>query len=63
MVQRISTSNITGITETLCGVFFSKSTISPPCAGPNPLVHAFNERRLMAFYPFVLVDALVLTVR
>lgn len=63
VVQGVSTRKVTEVTETLCGASFSKSTVSALCAGLDPRVRAFNERRLTAAYPFVLVDALVLTVR
>ncbi|HUW97214.1 MAG TPA: IS256 family transposase [Acidiferrobacter sp.] len=63
VVQGVSTRKVTEITESLCGASFSKSTVSSLCAGLDPRVRAFNERRLTADYPFVLVDALVLTVR
>ncbi len=62
VVQGVSTRKVTEVTEALCGASFSKSTVSAPCAGLDPRVRAFNERRLTADYPFVLVDALVLTV-
>ncbi len=62
VVQGVSTRKVTEITETLCGASFSKSTVSQLCAGLDPRVRAFNERHLTADYPFVLVDALVLTV-
>ena len=54
---------MTGITEALCGTSFSKSTVSALCAQLDPRVRAFTERPLTASYPFVLVDALGLTVR
>ncbi|EQD55192.1 transposase, mutator type, partial [mine drainage metagenome] len=63
VVQGVSTRKVTEITETLCGASCSKSTVSALCAGLDPRVRAFNERRLTAEYPFVWVDALVLTVR
>jgi len=63
VVQGVSTRKVTEVTEALCGASFSKSTVSALCAGLDPRVRAFNERRLTASYPFVLVDALVLTVR
>ncbi len=63
VVPGVSTRKVTEITETLCGASFSKSTVSSLCAGLDPRVRAFNERRLTAEYPFVWVDALVLTVR
>ncbi|EQD53055.1 transposase, mutator type, partial [mine drainage metagenome] len=57
-----STRKVTEITETLCGASCSKSTVSALGAGLDPRVRAFNERRLTAEYPFVRVDARVLTV-
>ncbi|EQD76394.1 transposase, mutator type, partial [mine drainage metagenome] len=63
VVQGVSTRKVTEITETLCGASFSKSTASALGAGLDPRVRAFNERRLTAEYPFVRVDARVLTVR
>jgi putative transposase len=59
VVQGVSTRKVSAITEELCGVGFSKSTVSSPCAGLEPRVREFNERRLDdAEYPFLLVDAL-----
>lgn len=45
------------------GASFSKSAVSALCAGLDPRVRAFNERRPTASYRIVLVDALVLAVR
>ena len=49
--------------QELCGASFSKSTVSALCAGLDPRVRAFNERRLEGDYPFVLVDALFIKSR
>lgn len=58
VVNGVSTRKVSAITEELCGASFSKSTVSSLCAGLEPRVRAFNERRLEGEYPFVLVDAL-----
>lgn len=63
VVQGVSTRKVSAITEELCGANFSKSTVSSLCAGLEPRVRAFNERRLDDEYPFVLVDALFIKSR
>ena len=63
VVQGVSTRKVSAITEELCGASFSKSTVSGLCAGLDARVRAFNERRLDADYPFVLVDALFIQSR
>ena len=63
VVNGVSTRKVTAITEELCGASFSKSTVSHLCAGLDPRVSAFNERRLEHAYPFVLVDALFIKTR
>lgn len=57
VVNGVSTRKVTTITEELCGVSFSKSTVSQLCTGLDPKVRMFNERRLDAHFPFILVDA------
>lgn len=63
VVNGVSTRKVSRITEQLCGVSFSKSTVSSLCAGLEPRARAFNERRLAGAYPFVLVDALFIKSR
>ena len=63
VVQGVSTRKVSTITEELCGASFSKSTVSALCAGLDPRVRAFNERRLDGDYPFVMVDALFIKSR
>jgi putative transposase len=64
VVQGVSTRKVQQITEELCGVSFSKSTVSALCQQLDPLVQAWNERELgHTAYPFLIVDALVLKVR
>jgi len=63
VVQGVSTRKVAAITEELCGVSFSKSTVSSLCAGLDDRVRAFNERSLEGEYPFVLVDAMFIQSR
>lgn len=63
VVQGVSTRKVSAITEELCGVSFSKSTVSELCVGLDGRVRAFNDRRLDNDYPFILVDALYLKSR
>jgi putative transposase len=63
VVKGVSTRKVNAITEELCGASFSKSTVSQLCTELDPRVRAFNERRLEADYPFVLVDALFIKAR
>ena len=59
VVNGVSTRKVTNITEELCGVSFSKSTVSSLCTGLDARVSAFNERRFDGEdYPFILMDAL-----
>lgn len=59
VVNGVSTRKVNHITEELCGVSFSKSTVSSLCSGLDVRVRAFNERRFDGqSYPFILVDAL-----
>ena len=58
VVNGVSTRKVAAITEELCGVTFSKSTVSALATNLDARVHAFNERRLDADYPFLIVDAL-----
>jgi putative transposase len=64
VVNGVSTRKVQRITEELCGVDFSKSTVSELCKQLDPAVNAWNERPIKAgAYPFVLVDALQIKVR
>lgn len=58
VVNGVSTRKVASITEELCGVTFSKSTVSALATNLDARVCAFNERRLDADYPFLIVDAL-----
>lgn len=57
-VTGTSTRKVTKITEELCGVSFSKSTVSRLCAELDESVGAFLKRDLEPYYPFVIVDAM-----
>ncbi len=60
----VSTRKVTKITEELCGVSFSKSTVSDLCLELDSRVDAWNNRAyLKRRYPFVIVDALIIKVR
>jgi len=64
VINGVSTRKVSQITEELCGTEFSKSTVSELCKKLDPIVSAWNNRDLRdMYYPFVLVDALVLKVR
>ena len=60
----VSTRKVSKVTEELCGVSFSKSTVSDLTTELDAKVGAFKNRRLDSkSYPFVIVDAIVIDVR
>lgn len=64
VINGVSTRKVSLITEELCGVEFSKSTVSELCKKLDPIVNAWNTRPLSdTRFPFVLVDALYLKIR
>lgn len=64
VVNGVSTRKVTNITEELCGVSFSKSTVSQLCSGLDERVKAFNERRFdNDKFPFIMVDAMFIKSR
>lgn len=64
VVQGVSTRRVAAITEELCGVTFSKSTVSALCEGLTERVDLWNERPLHGqSFPFLIVDAIVIKVR
>ena len=63
VINGVSTRKVSAITEELCGKQFSKSTVSDLCKGLDPIVREFRNRKLIAHYPFVIVDALYTKVR
>ena len=64
VVQGVSTRKVAAITEELCAVEISKSTVSRLCEGLDVRLKAFNERRLDGHkFPFVLVDAMYIKAR
>ena len=64
VVQGVSTRKVAAITEELCGIEISKSTVSRLCEGLDARLRAFNERRLDGhIFPFVMVDALYIKAR
>lgn len=64
VINGVSTRKVARITEELCGMEFSKSTVSDLCKRLDPLVRDWNERDLSGqVYPFLIVDALVIKTR
>jgi len=60
----VSTRKVTKITEELCGVSFSKSTVSQLCTELDARLEAWRSRSLSTKkYPFLIVDALVVDIR
>lgn len=56
-VNGVSMGKVKRITEELCGVSFSRSTVSQLCMELDGKVRKFNERKLGA-YPFLVIDAM-----
>lgn len=57
-VQGVSTRKVAKITEKLCGVSFSKSTVSALCAALDVELSAWRGRRLSeTAYPYLTIDA------
>jgi hypothetical protein len=62
-VQGVSTRKVANITEALCGVTFSKSTVSNLCVNLDARVNAFRTRPLDGEYPVLMVDAMYVKAR
>jgi len=63
-LEGVSTRKVAKVTEALCGVTFSKSTVSELATELDAKVSSFKNRRLdEQKYPFVIVDALVIKCR
>lgn len=63
-LQGVSTRKVTNITEELCGVSFSRSTVSQLCTELDARVSAWAQRDLSEQeYPFLIVDAMAIKVR
>jgi len=63
-LQGVSTRKVKKVTEALCGVSFSKSTVSDLCVGLDASIQAWRNRSLKdKRYPFLIVDALVIDIR
>lgn len=63
-LQGVSTRKVAAITEELCGVSFSKSTVSQLCVELDARLMAWKNRPLKdKKYPFLIVDALVVDIR
>jgi transposase-like protein len=58
VIAGVSTRKVERVVKTLCGIGFSKSTVSELCKRLDSGIRDFNERRLDDIdYPFLMVDA------
>lgn len=62
-VNGVATRKVERITEKLCGVRFSKSTVSEVCSELLDVVKKFKSRPLEEYYPFMTVDGTYFKVR
>ena len=63
-LQGVSTRKVSKITESLCGAYFSKSTVSQLCVELDAKLNAWRHRSLTDMrYPFLIVDAIQVDVR
>ena len=62
-LQVPQTRKVSVIADGLCGASFSKSTVNALCAGLDPRVRTFNERRFDGNYPFMMVDTMFIRSR
>ena len=63
VVNGVSTRKVSRVMETLCGMTFSKSTVSEVCKDLDKAVKEFRTRSLEGEYPFLTVDATYFKVR
>jgi transposase-like protein len=64
VLNGVSTRKVTKVTEELCGVSFSRSTVSNLCKNLDRRVEAWNNRSLKdTKYPFIIVDAMMTRAR
>jgi len=64
VLNGVSTRKVTKVTEELCGVSFSRSTVSHLCKNLDRRVEAWNNRSLKGVkYPFIIVDAMMTRAR
>jgi len=63
VVNGVSTRKVSKVMETLCGAYFSKSTVSEVCKCLTDMVEEFRNRKLTANYPVVILDATYFKVR
>jgi transposase-like protein len=57
IIQGVSTRKVRKITEKLCGITFSKSTVSKLTTELDGDIQAWLQRPLTGFYPYLIVDA------
>lgn len=64
VVQGVSTRKVEAITEKLCGLSFSKSTVSNICKELDGPINEWKNRDLSAnSYPFIMIDGIHVKVR
>lgn len=64
VISGVSTRKVETITEKLCGLSFSKSTVSNICKDLNEPIEAWKTRDLSTKnYPFILIDGIQIKVR
>jgi len=57
VVQGVSTRKVRAITETLCGIEFSRSQVSELSKGLDGKIAQWRNRKLEGAYPYLMVDA------
>lgn len=63
VVNGVSTAKVSKVVETLCGISFSKSTVSNICKELSKRVNEFLTSSITGEYPFITVDATYFKVR
>lgn len=63
VVNGVSTRKVSQVMETLCGISYSKSTVSELCKDLDKPVKEFRDRPLNGQYPFLTLDATYFKVR
>lgn len=63
VVQGVSTRKVKAITETLCGIEFSRSQVSELSKGLDGKIGQWRNRKLEGAFPYLMVDALYENVR
>jgi len=62
-IEGVSTIRLKDITEELCGISFSASTVSNLAKSLDDKVYAFKKRPLASYCPYIIIDATYIKVR